>query len=76
MYLNCFIVTVMYVFGLLLQLPAFLLWNVLVVALGSDVDFAILLGLLSCFLAPRACDNLIYTVSSFGQVERYIGECS
>ena len=66
----------MYILGLLLQLPAFLLWNVFVVALGSNIDFAVFFSLLSCFLAPGASDNVIYTVSSFTQIEWHISKCS
>ena len=66
----------MYIFGLLLELPVLFCWHMLVVTLGSNIDFALLLSLLSSFLAPGACDNMVNTVSCLGQIQRNICKSS
>lgn len=62
----------MYIFGLLLEFPVLFRWYMLVVTLSSNIDFAVLLSLLSCFLAPGTGDNMVNTVPSFGQIQRDI----
>ena len=62
----------MYIFGLLLELPVLLCWDMLVVALGSNIDLAVFLSLLSCLFTPGAGDNVVNTVPSLGQIQRNI----
>ena len=71
-HLNCLIVAIVYIFGLLLKLPVLMCRNVFVVALGSYIDFAVLLCLLSCLLTPGTSHYVIYAVTLLAQIEWHI----